>query len=203
MNQNTRPPPEERFHANVIGLGELIYDLVRKVNAKGHNLINPELVKLAVCLLGKLDHGAVINTFIHKSNNNARGELVPFEHHCWTKIKAHDRSFFLENAGEIFSDLPMNRVDAFSRMFSLVDSDGNPVVPEEDEAEIWDYFESLVKIAIKYIHNRRGPTLIRRGTEEIRRYNSDDFFSKVDIARHAELWNMDLEFEHNGSRFAE
>lgn len=190
-----KPSPEERFHTNLVGLGELIFDLVTEVNAKGHNIINPEVVKLAVCLLYKLDHVTVINTFISGSNKlDKNGHPVPFEEHCWTKIKARDRSFFLDNAGVIFHELPCDRIDAFSRMFSITDADGNPVVAKEDENEIWEYFESLVKIAIKYIHFKRQPQLVRRGTEEIRRYKANNFLENVDLSQHAKHWDLTLEF---------
>jgi len=194
MHEEPRPPPEERFHANVIGLGELVYDIVKKVNATGNFIINPELVKITICILDKLDHTTIIDTFIHKSTYNKSNEALPFEEHCWTKIHEKDKSFFLENAGEIFGDLQMNRVDAFSRMFGANDEHGNPIVPERDEEEIWEYFKSLVKITIKYIHEKRQPKLLRRGSEEIRRYEKDDFFSDVDIARHADLWKIQFHF---------
>lgn len=189
-----RPSHEERFHVNVVGLGHVICDLVKTVTRKGHTVVNPQLVDLAVCLLSKLDCVTVIETFIYKSNENEGEDTMQFEDHCWTKIKNRNRSFFIENAGEIFSDLPANRVDAFSRMFSMVDKDGKSMVPEDDENEIWDFFESLVKIAIKYIHSKRKPQLLRRGTEETRRYEDDTFFSKVDLSRHAECWEIDLVF---------
>ncbi len=189
-----KPSHEERFHVNVVGLGHVICDLVKTVEGKGHTVVNPHLVELAVCLLSKLDHTTVIETFIYKSNEKEGEDDMLFEDHCWTKIKNRNRSFFIENAGEIFSDLPANRVDAFSRMFSLVDKQGNSVVPEDDENEIWDFFESLVKIAIKYIHSKRKPQLLRRGTEETRRYQDDTFLSKVNLALHAECWKIDLVF---------
>lgn len=189
------PSPEERFHTNLVGLGELIFDLVTEVNAKGYNIINPKIVELAVHLLYKIDHVTVINTFISGSNKlDAEGNPIPFEKHCWTKIKAHDRSFFLDNAGVIFHGLPCDRIDAFSRMFSITDADGKLVVAKEDENEIWEYFESLVKIAIKYIHFKRQPQLIRRGTEEIRRYRADNFLESIDLSQHANCWELTLEF---------
>ncbi|GAG94211.1 unnamed protein product, partial [marine sediment metagenome] len=65
-----KPSHEERFHVNVVGLGHVICDLVKTVEGKGHTVVNPNLVELAVCLLSKLDHITVIETFIYKSNEN-------------------------------------------------------------------------------------------------------------------------------------
>lgn len=194
MEKTDKPSPEERFHANVVGLGELLYDIVKEVNGKGYEIVTPSMIELTVRVLEKLDHVTVIHTFISKSYEGER--IAEFKDHCWEKIRGRDRTFFLQNAGKIFSDLPMvptNSVNAFSKMFSLKDAEGNFVVSKEDEEEIWEYFESLVKIAIKYIHEKRHPVLIHRESEEIRRYENRAF-ENIDIVRHARSWGIDLEF---------
>jgi len=192
MEKSGKPSPEERFHANVVGLGELLHDIVREVNGKGYEIVTPQVIELAVRVLEKLDHITVIHSFIRKSNEKEKTE-GDLKEHCWEKIRVRDRRFFLQNAGKIFSDLPMSKVNAFSHMFSLKDADGNFVVSKEDEEEIWEYFESLVKIAIKYIHEKRQPILIRHESEEIRRYEKRAF-EEVDLASHAKFWEIELEF---------
>jgi len=194
MEKSGSPSPEERFHTNVVGLGELLYDIVREVNNKGYQIITPQVIELAVRVLEKLDHTTVIHTFINKSHEKEGN--TDLKEHCWEKIRVRDRTFFLQNAGKIFSDLPMSRVNAFSQMFSLKDTDGNFVVSKEDEEEIWEYFESLVKIAIKYIHEKRQPILIRHESEEIRRYENT-FFEEVDLSFHAKSWGIELEFNEH------
>ena len=82
-----KPSHEERFHVNVVGLGHVICDLVKTVEGKGHTVVNPHLVELAVCLLSKLDHTTVIETFIYKSNESEGEDDMPFEDHCWTKAR--------------------------------------------------------------------------------------------------------------------
>ena len=193
MEKSAKPLPEERFHANVVGLGELLHDIVKEVNEKGYEIVNPQVIELAVRVLEKLPPVTVIRTFISKSHEEERERIPGLESHCWEKIRIRDRTFFLQNAGKIFSDLPMSRVNAFSKMFSLKDSEGNFVVSKEDEEEIWEYFESLVKIAINYIHEKRQPILIRHETEEIRRYEQRAF-ENVDITSHGKAWSMELEF---------
>lgn len=179
MKRSTIPPPTERFHANVVGLGELICEIVHKMNDRGYNIVDGQLVELGVCLIAKLDHTTVINTFIHKSSFDSKNDPLPFESHCWTKIKAKDRSFFINNSDVIFSGLPKDKVDAFSRMFALTDENGKQVIPESDEEELWEYFQSLVKIAIKYIHTRRE--------------TDPDFLNKIDLERHVRHWKVKLE----------
>jgi len=190
MEKTGKPSPEERFHANVIGLGELLFDIVKEVNGKGYDILTPKAIEVAVRVLERLPHTSIINTFIKKSHET---EIKEFKDHWWEKIRGRERTFFLQNAGKIFSDLPMNQVNAFSKIFSLKDAEGNFVVSKEDEEEIWEYFESLVKIAIKYIHEKRHPILIRRASEETRRYEFS-LFDFVDIGEHAKAWEIDLKF---------
>lgn len=194
MSSDKIPSHEERFKANVVGLGDLILDIVTEVNDKEHFVVDPVVVNLAVRVLERISGKAIISTFINKSNTNADGKVFSMEEHCWSKIRSRDRSFFVENAGEIFSGLPVERVDAFSKMFSAVDENGKPVVPEEDEQEIWEYFESFVKISIKYIHENRKPVAIRTGTEELRKYENESFFVDVNLLDHADSWGITLNF---------
>lgn len=194
MSSDKIPSHEERFKANVVGLGDLILEIVKEVNDKGHFVVEPAVVNLTVRVLERLPSKAIISTFINKSNTAADGNVFSLEKHCWSKIRSRDRSFFVENAGEIFNGLPVERIDAFSKMFSAVDENGKPIVPEEDEEEIWEYFESFVKISIKYIHENRKPVAIRTGTEELRKYQDESFFADVNLLDHADNWNIALAF---------
>jgi hypothetical protein len=189
--ETTLPSAEERFKENVITLGSLICELVEDLQNRGHFVVNPSVVALAVAVLNELEPRSIINIFISKSNDTVEGS-TPIEH-CWEKIRNRDRSFFLDNAGSIFSDLPSSRVDAFSKMFSSTDEKGNPLVCQENEDEIWDFFDSLVKISIKYIHENREPCLIRESHQEIRKYQRD-FFEDVDIGYHSKVWGINLTF---------
>jgi len=132
MENSSKPSPEERFHANVIGLGELLFDIVKEVNSKGYNIMTPKAIEVAVRVLERLPHTSIINTFIKKSHEK---EIKEFKDHWWEKIRDRERTFFLQNAGTIFSDLPINQVNAFSEIFSLKDAEGHFVVSKEDEEE--------------------------------------------------------------------
>lgn len=194
MNSGGNPSHADRFHTNVVGLGELIYDVVKDVNSRGHFVVEPALVELTVRVLERLPSNSLIDTFIEKSNTSKNGSPLSIEEHCWTKIKVRDRSFFINNAGELFSGLPGDHIDAFRKMFQSFDSEGNTMVSSEDEDEIWLYFESFVKIAIKYIHGNRKPVMIRTGSEEMRKYQEESFFGDVDLLSHADKWGVVLEF---------
>ena len=81
-------------------------------------------------------------------------------------------------------------VKPLTRMFDNLED----LRKHKDEDEIWLYFESFVKIAIKYIHGNRKPVMIRTGSEEMRKYQEESFFGDVDLLSHADKWGVVLEF---------
>ncbi len=42
------PTPQDRFHENMVGLGELIYELINESSRKGYHSVEPSLVKIAI-----------------------------------------------------------------------------------------------------------------------------------------------------------
>jgi hypothetical protein len=191
------PSAEDRFHQNVLGLAELIYDIVCDVQEKGFPVVSPPILEFAIGILRGFSSKQVIETFICKANEasvQTTEEEDCFEDHPFVKIYHQDRDFFLSNTNILFSQLPPDRVRLFGEMFSGKDESGNPIVPEEDEEEVWEYFKSLVRIALKYIHQQRQPILIREAHQEIRKYQRPDVFSDIDLARHATLWELNLPF---------
>lgn len=184
------PSAEDRFHQNVLGLAELIRDIVSDVQEKGFPVVSIQIIEFAISLLRHFPSKDVIETFINKAN----GSTTTFETHPFTKIFHKDRDFFLNNMDLLFGDLPPDRVKMFGAMFSEKDKQGNPIVPEEDEEEIWEYFQSLVKIAIKYVHEERQPLLVQEEHQEIRKYRNASLFPNFELAKHVELWEVMLSF---------
>lgn len=166
------PPPEERFCENINGVIETVTFGVQEAQRKGHSIISPLLLSLAGAAIAQYDKRFIIETFINKS------------HEHWDKIRAHNRNFFIENAADIFSDLPLGNVEAFKKLFTLRDGDGKPIAGEEFEDELWSTFESLVKICVNYIHENREMDASGEYAYE--------FFEHVDLERHAKTWGMNL-----------
>lgn len=174
MNQEV--PAEERFHTNIVGFGNLAFQLISDANAAGFKTINPKLVELACTIINRYNNIEIIDNFIYFShpseikqyeltkNGGAQATItlnaLSMENH-WDKIYVRNENYFIEHANKIFSKLPMNNVNLFKDLFELKDSNGNQVINENDRNLIWDYFDSFVNISIKYaIKNpNRFPTL--------------------------------------------
>jgi hypothetical protein len=182
MVKMSAPSHEKRFQANVVGLAELLQDIVEEVQRKGYKVIQLELLRLATSLLSKMNPEDLINGFIR------------YSHLHWDKIHERNRDFFIHNAQNVFGDLPFKDINAFKNLFELQDSRGNYVVSKEDENDIWSFFSPLVKICIKYIHSKRQPKLIQGKRGEERIYEGTFMPEIKDLHIHAARWKVVLDF---------
>lgn len=173
-----------RFHANIIALSDLIYDIVLDASKRGYETVSPTLVSLGRMALETFDRKWTIDGFIQHG------------HEHWDNIRNRNESFFEENAGNIFNGLPMNNVDAFKKLFTLKDEAGNFVVPQEDRESVWKFIECMIIICIKYVHEMREP-FTRKGEDgKIRKfYARGNFFEEItNLNHHAKIWNIKLEW---------
>jgi hypothetical protein len=133
------PNSVERFHFNAKSLFSFILELVENAHTDGFKIIHPSLIKFAGIVLFNLDKNIFLKKFIEKS----------YQH--WEKIYIRDTDFFINSAGEIFLNLPLENVNAFKELFLLKTEDGEYYITEDDKDALWDYFESLVRISIIYM----------------------------------------------------
>lgn len=176
------PPEEERFQKNAVVLGNLVQKCVEDLNKAGHNSISPMTVQFATTLIGSFDKGFLIQGFIENSHKE-----------CWDQIKRRDEDFFVKNAGEIFKMLPTERVNLFRDVFLIRNADGKSVVPHESKSQLWDLFDALIKISIKYIHRNRQP-YSQNVNGQLKQGYYASFFDEVDIEYHSDVWKVKLEF---------
>jgi hypothetical protein len=172
-----QPSHVDRFFGNMLEISNFIYDLIFRLNVKGYKVVNPQIVKIGAELLKGYNKVDLLENFIKYSEK------------FWTEIKSKNEEFINNNVALIFSNLPAEHVKAFQEIFSTKDTSGNLVVDSIDRETLWKFFHSYVKIAIKYIHDRRGPY----SREEVCRY-STKYLPDIDLQKHALLWNVKLFF---------
>lgn len=168
----------KRFSDNMEILIDAVHDCVTKLHSEGYKTINPIFVLLAKGVIGSYDKDHLIRGFIRNSHNK-----------CWDNIKNRDEIFFSENSGEIFKELPMDKVNLFKDLFTTKDRNGASVVSDALKNEIWVIISAMVKISIKYVHKGRQPYSI--GDEKL---YGVDFFSEVDVNYHSTVWGLKLDF---------
>lgn len=181
MSTTFTPTSEEvRFSKNMIGLAELTFDLTTDCWNAGVTIVNPTLVNLGKGFLENYDKTALINNFIY------------YSHEHWDEIKARNEQFFVTHSKQIFRDLPINDVDAFGNLMTAKDKQGQRIIKQDDIDALWDFFDSQVKICIKYIHRERKLQIIQTAKGVKPQYTAT-FYPEIKIRHHAKLWKVALE----------
>lgn len=175
-------PEEERFAKNAIIMAQAIHESVQKLCDAGYKTIDPMMVSFAVTVISAFDKHYLIQGFIENSHDT-----------CWTCIKNRNEVFFVENASNIFKYLPMDQVNLFKDLFLAKDSQGNCVISQSFKTQIWNLFDAMIKISIKYIHKGRNPYSYSTDEGVINTYGSS-FFDEVDLVGHSKVWNVKLDF---------
>jgi hypothetical protein len=114
-------------------------------------------------------------------------------------VKVHDEDFFIKHSNEIFAGLPETVVSNISKIFSLKDAAGEYLIEKPDRENIWKFFESFVKISIKYIHEKRKPYAVSEIDAKgepcvVDRYGEHFMTSEIKLKHIAEIWGVKLVF---------
>ena len=179
---NPIKPEEERFTDVTIKLSEAIHYNVTNLNNMGHKTVDPNLILLVSSGIQFYDKHTLIQSFIKNSHEE-----------CWDKIKERNEQYFIENASNIFKDIPSGDINLFKDLFNTKDQNGVDVVDQDIKDQIWRLFDAMVKICIKYVHKNRAP-FAQKDEDNINHYYERSFFDEVDVIRHSTEWKLTLEF---------
>lgn len=167
------PAPVERFHSTFTETVKLISELNQACYNKGYTQVYPGLVVIAEQFLAKFDKDELIIGFINNS------------HLYWDQVKEKNEDFFMKNADKIFGHIKLiDLPSALRNLFSAVDERGKKVILTEDRDAIFMFFSSMIKICLKYIHEKRGPIAINNYTS--------GFLPEINLPRQVELWKIQL-----------
>ena len=181
---SNQPSEEERFSKNIVDLTSLLHELIGDCHKLGKTKIEPALILIAGGIIEAYNKVNIIENFIF------------YSYEFWDQISKKEESFFTENCAKVFRDLPKDHVGAFKDLFEATDNQGNPIIIQDDKNAIWDYFDSLIKICIKYVHRIRGPKLKNfddgKGARPV--YTVDKF-RDIKLTHYANVWKVNLRWE--------
>ncbi|HMP28231.1 MAG TPA: hypothetical protein PKD85_01440, partial [Saprospiraceae bacterium] len=80
--------------------------------------------------------------------NHVVKHVLPYK----KRIEKKDLSFFREKKAEIFSGLPVNKVEYFAALVEKTEAEGG--MSDENKGIVWDYFETLAALAEEYKKNK-------------------------------------------------
>lgn len=166
-------PEEERFKGTVVELLDFINtDIISDLNKRNIKIgIDKGLIILGIEAIGQFDNNEFITGFIEKSNSH------------WSEIKSRNEIFFIRHSGEIFKMAPLFLVKAFTDLFN------QNLLSNDNKESMWEFFESMVRICIKYIHKNRHPY-----TENGVEYYKTPFFQNIKLKKVSEEWGVKLTF---------
>lgn len=166
----------DNFKTNLILLCNDMKDIISPIYEKGLININPDVIGFVSAFLNNYDTNQLFNNFI----------LYSCEY--WGKIKNKDESFFIDNAKDIFKDLPVDNIDPFKEFFT-----GNNI--EDDDKElIWDYFTSFVKLSIRHVHTTRCPAWKQTDDNYKKVYSKQLYLEVTNLTRMAKDFNIELKW---------
>lgn len=174
---------EERFSQTIEELIKLVQDLTIEVTKKGYKIVDPQVIGVAVSVIKIVPASRLFEVFIRRS------------HEHWEKIRVKNKDFFIDEAHNMFSDLPGGHVSAFKDLVSIRDKDNNSVVPAEDIDALFEFFHAMIKISIKYIHKQRQPIVVKQADGTLYKYNVPSNFEYVQLDTHAKNWGVILLFQ--------
>lgn len=169
-------PEENRFFNNVLCMIDVVKMAIEEAEQAGLQTIDKNKLNLVEQFIKIFEPKIIIEKFIEKSHQD-----------CWMMIFNKNDNFFLVNAGQLFNFIPGDNVSIFKNLYTAKRSNGQPVISPELKDEMWSTFQSMVKIAIKYIHKNREPYV-----ENGNLYYGKEFLMHVDIVKHNMYWKLKL-----------
>lgn len=164
-----------KFSSNMSTLISLLSECVGILDQRGIPTINSALLGIGDLYLKNQNQQELLDNLIYKSYEK-----------CWDQIYEKNETFFIENAGIIFAAFE-NHVSVFKVIFTAVDANGQKIIGDDIREDIWLVLKGIVSIAIKYIHNGRGPMPGPRYTLP--------FFDMVNLSYHIPKWEINVTFD--------
>lgn len=130
--------------------------------------------------------------FIGVSHFSDRNEFL-----VWQKIKNREEEYFKENIISLIREEHRGKIKPYIDLIDAVDSDGDPIVDKDFRNVIWEYMDSFVSLALKYLHAKRAPALKKDEDGEMKKVYTKKVLPKIknkDILKMARLFNVELEW---------
>lgn len=164
------PPEEVRFKNNAVIMTKALHTGLNKLKQEGYD-VDVGIIAMASALIEGFQPQVLINGFI----TNA--------HLFWDKIHERNDDFFIHNASSIFEYLPTDSVNVFKDLYLTKNAKGESVISKKLKDEIWDLFDAMIKISIKYIHKHR---------KMVNGVYTQEFFQVVPLDHHINVWKVKL-----------
>ena len=196
---SNKKPASERFHVTTCEVVNEIQAINSDILVDKSNIINPILLTLL---------GAFLRTYTTQEHYEELIEgFIGNTYDLWEQIRNEQEDFFLKESEKIFGGMVKKMFDndkegklkgfqpdnifKVKELFTATDKKGQKLVDKDDRGAVWVYLKSMVKICIKYVHEKREPTM-KTIDGSRKAYYTKKFFPKVNTMKCSKLWDIDL-----------
>jgi len=166
------PPPEERFKRRLIEFIDFTKSVIVEGNSMGiQTPVSPLIMDLSKAFIEKEDAGKIVTTFTIRSLKS------------WDKIKNRDVEYIKNSGSSVFEGCPPKAVEDMKLLHDILRPDGTKLFNDTVQAGIWDYFDSLVKLSVCYVHKERHP-------DPVTKKYTKNFFPDMKIKSEVERWGI-------------
>jgi hypothetical protein len=182
----------QRYKDNLLALCELNRDIIVDINNKGiKTSLHPTMISIGMSILEQSDAENIIKGFIHRSheyslampNENNNNDNKLYHPIIWERIRNKDENFLLNNSDSIFGEMSKENIAYFKEIFTLKDHNGNLAIVNKQKEQMWSIIHGMVKICIKYIHEKREPNV------ETKKYTLP-FYDTISISKLTKKWEL-------------
>lgn len=176
----------DRFSKSLETLMRLVTSCVTVLNQKGIKSIDASFLRMCEGLVSAADKKDLISGFINNT------------HIHWETIFQRDETFFIDNAGDLFTiPIDTSKLDIFRDIMKGKNEDDTPLISTEIKNQLWNILEVMIKISIKYIHNGRAPFSYKcdsvSPSKLIPAYGAE-FFDNIDLRKYVPICKLKLPF---------
>lgn len=162
-------PHAQRFKHNILCMKTPI---LQALKASDSSILTPPLLEGTFAVIAIVEPEVIIENFVERTHPNWGLLVEPIP----------DESLpGLEKMLDIFTEIGAERSKEISRLAR------HPKVPKDLKVKIWTLVRSLIKISLRYVHEKRKPV---DGALFV--YKNASYFTNIDLKSLSESYALDL-----------
>lgn len=142
----------QKYCENLLAFSDLLKNVIEIC-------IEEEVTTLGVAVIDEfkkkvqeIDIGPTILQFVKVSAGDGSFTV-------WKKIKKREEKYFKKNILTLVEPEYQDKIRPYIDLIDAVDEDGDLIINEDYRQVIWEYMESFVSLALKYVHALKSPAL--------------------------------------------
>jgi hypothetical protein len=158
-------------------------------------LIIEDLHQHGVTNLTPLNVDLIKNVVLNKDKFYLIKTFIETSYPYWDNIKSKNDDFFINNSDKIFGEYAKyDELNSIKVIFGK-NAQGNPAVDNETKDSLRPFFNSLIKISIRYIFECKEPNIERieeDGKKKVKISYKSNAYPHIRVLDVAKLWGVEL-----------